>query len=100
MTIPNFNSPPLSYSLSIIIKDRCRINDLIEIHSSMEEGSLKYYELEEYIKLLTSASKELLSNISNNLEKHQVKERIWAITEEIVDKMILCLTFFDIQPAS
>ncbi|WP_106874172.1 DUF7689 domain-containing protein [Candidatus Phycorickettsia trachydisci] len=55
----------------------------------MEEWSLKYSELEEYIHHLTAASKDLLSDVTNHLRKYGLTEKVSEVAEEIVNKMIL-----------
>lgn len=89
MAIPSFNISTFSYSLPIVVKDRHKKDDLEEIKNSMAKGSVEYNELEEYIDHLNSASRDLLSNITDNLKGHGLGEEASSVTEEMIDKMIL-----------
>ena len=58
-----------SYSLPIVMSDRHRVKDLKEILGSMDDTSISYSELEDYITNLESIEKEFLTNITNNLHR-------------------------------
>lgn len=77
------------YSLPIVMKDIRILEKLQEILTSLDDTSVAYSELEDYINYLTSIQKDFLHNISNNLRLKGMKEGVSETVEEIIDGMVV-----------